>query len=232
MSGVLLVPFALTLSIGSGVVGIYIRKTGRYLEPIWFGMVVMALGFGLMIDLPLTPGWSRIIIYQTVAGLGAGPNFQSPLIALQSMISPQDIATATATFGFTRNIGTSIAVVVGGVVFQNGMQSQAVTLRTILGDKTAALLSGGTAGANVRIINSLPYAQKVIAREAFRTSLKKMWIVFTCISAFGVVASIFVGESHRLHDSRVIFSTRPAPCAPTWGELADGFSHGREANIE
>jgi len=159
-------------------------------------MVVLTLGFGLMIDLPLTPGWARIILYQIVAGLGAGPNFQSPLIALQSMISPRDIATATATFGFTRNIGTSVAVVIGGVVFQNGMQNQAAMLKAALGQRAAALLSGGSAGANVGFINSLPYAQKVIAREAFRASLKKMWIVFMSISALGLVASIFVGEFH------------------------------------
>ncbi|KAI9784107.1 MAG: hypothetical protein M1839_002611 [Geoglossum umbratile] len=206
VSGALLVPYALTLSTGAGLVGIYIRKTGRYLEPIWIGMIVLTLGFGLMIDLPLIPGWPRIIIYQVIAGIGAGPNFQSPLIALQSMIAPQDIATATATFGFTRNIGTSIAVVIGGVVFQNGMQNQAALLRAALGQSVAALLSGGTAGANVRIINSLPPMQKAIAREAFRVSLKKMWIVFACLSAFGGVASIFVGK-HILSEENLQVKT-------------------------
>ncbi|KAH0544171.1 hypothetical protein FGG08_001616 [Glutinoglossum americanum] len=196
ISGILLLPYALTLSIGSGVVGIFIRKTGRYLEAIWFGMVVMTLGMGLLIDLPLVPSWPRIILYQVVAGIGAGPNFQAPLIALQSMISPRDIATATSTFGFTRNIGTSIAVVIGGVVFQNGMQDQVAGLRASLGDRTAALLSGGTAGANVRIVNSLPHAKKAIAREAFRLALRKMWILFVGVSAFGMVASLFVGEFH------------------------------------
>jgi hypothetical protein len=159
-------------------------------------MTVMTLGFGLLIDLPPSPGWARIVLYQIVAGIGAGPNFQAPLIALQSMISPQDIATATSTFGFTRNIGTSIAVVIGGVVFQNGMQSQVAKLDASLGSATAALLSGSTAGANVGIVNSLPHAQKLIAREAFRLALRKMWILFVCVSAFGMVVSLFVGEYH------------------------------------
>ncbi|KAH0565769.1 hypothetical protein GP486_000839 [Trichoglossum hirsutum] len=192
LSGVLLLPYALTLSIGSGVVGVFIRKTGRYLEPIRLGMAVLTLGIGLLIDLPPSPGWARIILYQIVAGIGAGPNFQAPLIALQSMISPRDIATATATFGFTRMLGAGIAVVIGGVVFQNGMQSQVVSLRVSLGSETAALLSGSTAGANVRIVNSLPGVKKAVAREAFRLALRKMWILFVCVSAFGLVASLFV----------------------------------------
>ena len=36
----------------------------------------------------------------------------------------RDIATATATFGFTRNLGSAISVVVGGVVFNNEMKSK------------------------------------------------------------------------------------------------------------
>jgi hypothetical protein len=176
-------------------------------------MTLLTLGVGLLIDLPPTPGWPRIILYQIVTGIGAGPNFQAPLIALQSMISPRDIATATSTFGFVRNIGTSIAVVIGGVVFQNGMQSQIAGLRVGLGDKTAALLSGSTAGANVGIVNSLPHAQKIIAREAFRLALRKMWILFACVSAFGMAMSLFIGEFH------IVFAF---PKVGGWF-LADGF---------
>lgn len=88
----------------SAAVGIFIRKTGRYRPPIWFGTFMMTLGFGLYINFPASPSWPRIIIYQIIAGLGVGPNFQAPLIALQSKVRPRDVASATATFGFTRNL--------------------------------------------------------------------------------------------------------------------------------
>ncbi|KAI9806936.1 MAG: hypothetical protein M1833_002594 [Piccolia ochrophora] len=194
LSGVYLIPFALTLSLGSAIVGIFIRKTGRYLEPIWTGMALMTLGFGLFIDLSPTSSWAKIILYQIVAGLGVGPNFQSPLIALQSMIAPRDIATATATFGFTRNLATAISVVIGGVVFQNGMQAQLPALRDALGPDTAELLSGGSAGANVMIVAALPEAQRDLARQAFAEALRKMWILFVALGFAGMMASAGIGK--------------------------------------
>ncbi|KAI9680046.1 MAG: hypothetical protein M1817_005062 [Caeruleum heppii] len=194
LSGVYLLPYALTLSFGSGAVGVIIRKTGRYLEPIWFGMFVMTLGFGLFIDLGKDSGWAKIILYQIVAGLGVGPNFQSPLLALQSLIAPRDIATATATFGFTRNLATSISVVLGAVVFQNAMSAQQPRLRAALDPQTAQLLSGGSAGANVMLVQSLPDPQREIAREAFVQALRKMWILFVVLAVLGLVASAFIGR--------------------------------------
>ena len=121
LSGVYLLPFALSLAIVSAMTGIFIKKTGKYLPPIWFGLVLMTIGYGLFIDLDVDANWAKIIIFQIVAGIGVGPNFQSPLIALQSTVAPGDIATATATFGFTRNLSTAISVVIGSVVFQNQM---------------------------------------------------------------------------------------------------------------
>jgi hypothetical protein len=86
LSGVYLLPQAVALSFMSMFTGIFIKKTGKYLPLIWCGMALMALGFGLFIDLDVNSSWAKIIIYQIIAGIGVGPNFQSPLIALQSLV--------------------------------------------------------------------------------------------------------------------------------------------------
>src|SRR5437588_10756650 len=119
LAGVYRLPLVITLAISSACVGISIKKARRYLEPIWSGMFLMTLGFGLFIDLPNHAEWAKIIIYQMIAGVGVGPNFQSPLIALQNHVARHDIAVATGTFGFVRQLATSMSVVLGGVVFQN-----------------------------------------------------------------------------------------------------------------
>jgi hypothetical protein len=185
----------LGVSFVSALTGVYIKKTGKYLPPIYFGMAVLALGAGLFIDLGADKNWAKIIIYQIIAGIGCGPNFQSPLIALQSRISPKDIATATATFGFTRNISSAISVVIGGVVFQNEMNKKSAMLTTALGPELAQALSGGSAGASVGIVSGLPPAQRVIARNAFASSLKIMWIIYVVIAALGLLISIFIKKS-------------------------------------
>jgi MFS family permease len=86
LSGVYLLPTALSLSFLSAFTGVFIKKTGQYLPPIWFGLFFMTLGVGLFINLGPNSGWAKIIIYQIIAGVGVGPNFQSPLIALQSLV--------------------------------------------------------------------------------------------------------------------------------------------------
>jgi hypothetical protein len=194
LSGVYLLPFALSLSFTSGATGVFIKKTGKYLPPIYFGLFFMTLGFGLFIDLGPNPQWAKIILFQIVAGIGVGPNFQSPLLALQTMVSPRDIATATATFGFTRNLSTSISVVIGGVVFQNEMQKRVPALIAALGPQTAAMLSGGSAGASVGIVESLPPAERAIARAAFQESLRVMWIMYVAFAAMGVVIGFLIGN--------------------------------------
>jgi EmrB/QacA subfamily drug resistance transporter len=194
LSGLYLLPFALSLSIVSSATGAFMHKTGKYLPSIWFGMTFMCLGFGLLIDLDARANWTKIIIFQIIAGIGVGPNFQSPLIALQTMVSPRDIATATATFGFTRNLSTSISVVIGGVVFQNEMQKKYQFLINTLGVQTANKLSGGSAGASVGIVRLLPPAQQAIARQAFYESLRTMWIMYVAFAALGVFISIFIGN--------------------------------------
>ncbi|GME25398.1 MFS transporter [Neofusicoccum parvum] len=192
LSGVYLLAFALSLSVTSACTGIVIKKTGAYLPCILFGFAVMTLGYGLYTDIDADSSWTKIILYQVVAGIGVGPNFQSPLIALQAHVHPRDIATATATFGFTRNLATAASVVVGGVVFQNEMRKRRDVLVAALGPELAARLAGGSAGANTALVDALPPAQRTVARAAFADSLARMWIMYVCFAGAGLLVSLLI----------------------------------------
>lgn len=195
MSGVYILAFAVSLSIVSAGTGIFIKKTGLYQPCIWFGLTVMTLGYGLFIMIGSHTSWAKIIIFQIVAGIGVGPNFQSPLIALQAHVNPRDIATATATFGFTRNLATAASVVIGSVVFQNQMKAHKPELRDALGDSLANVLGGASAGANAEILASLPNPQRGIAARIFANSMSKMWIMYTAFAGAGLLVSLLVKKS-------------------------------------
>jgi EmrB/QacA subfamily drug resistance transporter len=68
LSGVYLFAMVLTFSVTSALTGIFIKKTGKFREPIWFGLFFMTLGYGLFINLPDHAVWSKIIIYQIITG--------------------------------------------------------------------------------------------------------------------------------------------------------------------
>ena len=192
LSGVYLFPLALSLSFMSAGTGIFIKRTGLYRPAIWFGATMMTLGFGLFIDFGPKAQWAKIIIFQIIAGMGVGPNFQSPLIALQSHVKGHDIATATALYGFVRNLSTSVSVVIGGVIFQNQLAKKEGVLRAALGPKLARLISRSSFGSTTALIRSLPKAQKDVVDSAFTDSLRDMWIFYVCIAALGVVISLFI----------------------------------------
>ncbi|OQV01443.1 hypothetical protein CLAIMM_06804 [Cladophialophora immunda] len=155
LSGVYLLLFSVPLSIASIATGAWISGTGRYLEPLRLGMMLLTTGIGLLYDLPDHTSWPKIIFYEFITGVGSGPNFQAPLIALQASVDPQDISMATSTFVFVRTLAASMSIVVGGVVFQNTMQSH---LSRIAQPNTniTSIFSGASAFSNAEGINSLP----------------------------------------------------------------------------
>ena len=195
LSGVYLLPYAVSFSTCSFITGILIRKTGQYLPTAWTGIAIMTLGFGLFIDLPVTAYWPKIILYQIVAGIGVGGNLNAPLVALQANVNPGDIAPATATFFFTRVLSSAVTVGVGGVVFQNEMQKRYPELLAALGPDTASTLSGSSASASVDIVNSLPAGERGVARAAYHDSLRIMWIVYVAFAALGIFASAFISKT-------------------------------------
>jgi hypothetical protein len=135
-------------------------------------MAIRTLGFGLFFTFDEDMSIVKIAVIEAVAGLGVGLNFQSHLITLQSHVDPSDFATAAATFGFTRNIATSLSVVIGGVVFQNSMQSHTVTLADILEKDPATKLNSASTETSVNLVASLPIDQHRAVRAAYVVSLR------------------------------------------------------------
>lgn len=193
LSGVYLLATAVALSVGSIATGIYIRKTGKYKPPILFGFVLQTIGYGLFINLDARSSWAKIIIYQIIGGLGNGPNFQAPLIALQSGINVRDIASATALFGFVRNISTAVSVVIGGVILQNEVMLKVDSNPAL--SELARSTEGGGPGASIGVVNNLDQPAKAIAQQAFAVSLQPGWILWTVISAIGIVNWFFIGTN-------------------------------------
>ncbi|KAL8820586.1 MAG: hypothetical protein Q9223_001235 [Gallowayella weberi] len=211
-SGVLTLPFLLSQTVTGMASGFIIHRTGRYLELIRVGTLLMTIGFGLLIHLEAASSLGEIVTFQLVAGLGSGLLFSPPLIAIQANVSQDDTATATATFGFTLNLATSISVVVGGVIFQNGMHNHNTVLHAAgLPNDIVQKFIGGDAAANVMVISTIPnVAHRFAIREAFASSLRDMWILYTCVAFMGFVASAFV-EKRELSKDHVETKTGITP---------------------
>lgn len=213
LSGVYVLPMVLSLSFVSAGTGIIMKKTGRYHEMIVAGLFFMTLGFGLFIDLKPYASWPRIIIYQLIGGIGVGPNFQAPLVAFQANIRPADMATATATFGFVRQLSTSMSVVLGTVIYQNVMGQQADKLIAAIGPERTAALSSSFAGSSKSLIESLNGHQREIVLSAFTHALSRMWIFYTVVAGVGFILSLFIrprelSRSHTIQKTGLVEQER------------------------
>jgi hypothetical protein len=209
LSGVYLVPFILSNTILAAGTGLYIQLRGKYIPPVYIGLVLMVLGTGLFIDLDVDANWAKIIIYQLLVGAGVGMTFEGPLLALQASVDTKDVATATATMGFTRQLSTAISAVIGGVVFQNQMLKETSALAA-LSPEIAGQLQGGQATVNLDLIKTLPVDQQILARGAYLRSLKIMWIMvselvtllarllmvfqYVAFAALALVAGLFIAK--------------------------------------
>jgi len=206
-SGSLILPATLTEACVGIVTGVIVHQTGQYVRLIYIGVVILTLGNGLYINLNTSSSIGQIIAYEIVAAIGTGLLFQPPLIAIQAQVHPKDTATATATLGFIRNLATSLSIVIGGVVFQNGMDSKVATLLDSgLSSNLTDLLTGPAAATNVMLIQEIgDPKQQMIVKDAFSDSLNNVWILCTAMVGCSIVASWFI-EGRKL--SKVHVETR------------------------
>ncbi|KAM0811775.1 hypothetical protein AB5N19_12131 [Seiridium cardinale] len=197
-SGLLLLPFIVTTAITGILCGIFIHRTGRFLELIWTGAALLCTGMGLFISLTTQATIGQVISFQIIGGIGSGLLFETPIIAIQSQVGQESAATATSTLNFIRNVGITLSVVVGGTVFQSSIDARAASLRASgLPDELIQRFSGQSAMANVLSIGTVQnQAWKAAIEEAFSLAIKNMWILYTAAAFIGVVASVFVKQSH------------------------------------
>ncbi|KAJ2982282.1 hypothetical protein NQ176_g1485 [Zarea fungicola] len=200
LSGCFLLPFALALSIVLCLTGAFIRKTGIYKLPIAIGMFITALGIGLFTDLGNSENLTKIILFLIITGAGLGFNFQAPLIALQTNAAPGDIAAATSAFSFTRQLGNSISVVIGGSIFNNEMKKQHSRLLEELGPQAVTQFAGPEAASMSRAIVRLNSHDAKIVRGAYWDSLQRIYIVFSCFAFIGFLLSFGIRQTRLNKD--------------------------------
>lgn len=197
-SGLLLLPFIITTAISGIACGVFIHRTGRFQEILWVGALCLCLGFGLFITFDINTSSAKIIGFQLIGGLGSGLLFETPIIAIQSQVRPEEVATATSTLCFIRNIGITLSVVIGGSLFQSSMNKQMGYLDSVgLPRELLVKYSGSNVMANILSIKDIEdQTWKTAVETAICFSMRNVWILFTAVAFAGFVASLFIRQGH------------------------------------
>ncbi|KAK4671656.1 hypothetical protein QC764_607770 [Podospora pseudoanserina] len=193
-SGVHLVPLIVSCSLSAAFAGVAIQKTGRYLPVMYAAQVFLMLGVGLFVSLDFAErdNLGKLFGYEILAGVGVGMNIEGPILAAQAAASELDTAAVIAAMGFARSMATAVSIVVGGVIFQNGMDGWNRGLVEKLGGDIANWFGGGEAAGSIERIGLLGEQQQQFVRGAYFESLRLVWIMYVAFAGLATVFTLLV----------------------------------------
>lgn len=191
-AGVWMLVLALPLAVVSGLAGWFMERSGKYLEYLRGGLLIMTIGIGACISFPEYISLCRIVGFLALIGIGFGPNFHGPMIALRLGVAPKDIGAGMTTLSFLRMLSGAFGVVVGQVVFQSQMKNHLPSLaKAGIPSKMIDELARGSAIASSKTaMDTLPGDLLILLQQAKAQSFSRVWITYTVISFAGLVASL------------------------------------------
>jgi EmrB/QacA subfamily drug resistance transporter len=108
VSGLIMIPFMLSVTLTAGLAGRYVKATGRYRLPPLIGIPVAALAIlaeGLLAG--HLPVWAAAALLVPV-GLGIGPVFPISMLATQNAVDRKDLGAISGAVSFLRSLGGAL----------------------------------------------------------------------------------------------------------------------------
>ncbi|MBN1632422.1 MAG: MFS transporter [Thermoleophilia bacterium] len=189
-AGLLVVPLAAGIQVGSLGSGIIASRTGKYR---WMpALSVLLIGISLVLLSTLDPDTSLTItgIYLFICGIGTGIGFQILVLIVQNSFPITQVGTATGAHNFFRQIGASVGSAVVGTLFTG-------RLMDLLGDR---LGSWGTGSGGMvdphsltpAMVGQMPEDLKTIVITSYNEALAPVYLYVAPLMLVAFVLFIFI----------------------------------------
>jgi MFS family permease len=179
VSGLMLTPMMVGVTITSIVSGQIVTRTGRYkLFPV-LGGAIMTAGLFLLTGLGVDTSRTTSGLYYVVLGLGMGFLMQMVSLIAQNSVGPRDMGVASSARMFFQQIGGSLGVSAFGALFASKLTD---SLRTAVGSGVHINVSGGQLDPTV--VNKLPAP---IRHDVFYAIAHAVQSVFVWAAPAGVL---------------------------------------------
>lgn len=155
VSGLVLAPMMIALTVSSAIAGRRITARGRYRSLVRLGPIVAILGLVGLTTLGIDSQPWHAIIWVVLNGLGMGLLMPPLSIAIQNGVDARDLGVATSANVFFRTLGMAIGIAGYGVVMAN-------RLRTELADR---LPSDTAASLDVAELTGSPEAIRALSPD-------------------------------------------------------------------
>lgn len=120
-SGIRTIPYMVSITLASIMVGGFVTVVGLYVPFTWFGSAIFTVGAGMIYSLKVNSSAGQWIGYQILAGIGAGSCVQIPFIAVQVVLSKKDMPIGNAIAIFFNSLGGAISISIAQNIFSNAL---------------------------------------------------------------------------------------------------------------
>lgn len=192
-SGLRLLPLMLSMVVSSIIFGITTQKTGYYTPFGIAGSCIMSIGAGLLTTLQVDTVEGKWIGYQVLYGFGMGLCFQTPNLAVQTVLPTKDVPIGIALMFFGQLLGGAVFVSVG----ENVLSGQLLRRLSTLPGFDASLV---TSGSVTSLMESLPMASKEAVLVSYNEALQKVLqigLVLSCLTSLGTAALQWRSTLHK-----------------------------------
>ena len=167
------------MSVGSGIL---ISKFGYYTPFMYFSVVFMSIGAGLLTTFNVSSGHAMWIGYQVIFGFGTGMGFQQPIIAAQTVLPLDDIPIGTASLLFIQLLGGALFVSVGQNIFTNTLVKNLEVAVPNL--NVNDIIQGGATNLK-NTVDAKSIAAVLVAYNGALTKTFQISLVLACLAALG-----------------------------------------------
>ncbi|KAF9887398.1 hypothetical protein FE257_010253 [Aspergillus nanangensis] len=190
-SGIHSLPTVLSVVIFAITGGASVTFVGYYTPFMIAGSIIMAIGAGLLLLLKVHTPLAMWLGFQIVFGAGAGIGLELPNIAVQTVLSEEDVSIGTSLVVFVRSLGSTIFVSVGQNIFSgrivSGMLARAPEL-----DPSVVIRAGATELQQTVKLAGLKEADATLAAilEIYNDAIVQTFVlalVLACISIVGAI---------------------------------------------
>ncbi|KAG2733908.1 hypothetical protein G9P44_003433 [Scheffersomyces stipitis] len=186
IAGVIQLPATCTSSIFGVVVGQINSRTGRYVQCLWAGGALWALGSGLKLMYDSNTSIGYIVGTNIIQGCGIGFTFQPTLLALLANSDSADRAVVTGLRNFFRCFGGSVGLVISGIAFN-------ATLRSQLRSKVPLSVTEAVV-SNPAVMQDLNGDVRIHVFEAYLKSYKTVLFILIAFSGLTFLVSILTRD--------------------------------------
>ncbi|EIN13632.1 MFS general substrate transporter [Punctularia strigosozonata HHB-11173 SS5] len=190
-AGLMIMPYSLGSSLislpAAWFIGYWQKRSGNMAAQKWvitIGLVLSALGFGLMAALRVDSSRACQILFPLVSGLGLGLLFHAPYQVFTRVLGPEELASGTSAFFLVRFTGATVGLSVAGAIFSDRLAKNAPGGFIIPGANTP------TAWTTLKTLEPVTFRTDVLT--AVSSSLQAIWIVCAPCLAAACLISIFV----------------------------------------